>query len=62
MFFFNLVFWLLGMLLAGVGLYASIDKWHSGESFKLDNVFDVLFNLSFLIVIIGGIIFIVRVF
>ena len=59
MFFFNFLFWLLGLLLSGVGLYAVFDKWHSGESFKLDNAFDVLFNLALLLVIVGGIVFIV---
>ncbi len=59
MFFFNLVFWLLGALLVGVGVWASFDKWKSGESFKLDNVFDILFNLALLLIIVGGIIFVV---
>ncbi len=59
MFFFNFVFFLLGALLVGVGVYASFDKWASGEGFKLDNVFDVLFNLALLLVIVGGIVFIV---
>ncbi len=59
MFFFNFVFWILGMLLVGVGLYASFDKWTSGEGFKLDNVFDVLFNLSLLLIIVGSVVFIV---
>ena len=45
MFFCNFLFWLLGLLLVGVGVYAILDKWSSGEGFKLENVFDVIFNL-----------------
>lgn len=59
MFFCNFIVWLFGALLVGVGIYAVLDKWHSGEGFKLENVFDVLFNLAFLIIILGGIVFIV---
>ena len=60
MFFFNFLFWLLGALLVAVGLYALFDKWTSGEGFKLDNVIDILFNLAFVLVIVGAIVFIVR--
>jgi hypothetical protein len=38
-----------------VGVYATLDKWSSGEVFKLDTIFDVMFNLGFLLIIIGGI-------
>ena len=37
---------MLGFLLVGVGVYAILDKWSSGEGFKLENVFDVIFNLG----------------
>ena len=62
MFFFNFLFWLMGALLAGIGCYAVVDKWASGEGFRLENVFDIIFNLAFLLVIIGGIVFIVSTF
>jgi len=42
-----------------VGVYAVLDKWSSGEGFKLENVFDVIFNLAFLMVIVGGVVFVV---
>ncbi len=38
-----------------MGVYATLDKWSSGEVFKLDTIFDVMFNLGFLLIIIGGI-------
>jgi len=59
MFFFNFLFWLSGLLLAAIGVYAALDKWSSGEAFKLQTIFDVMFNIGFLLIIIGGIIFIV---
>lgn len=59
MFFFNFLFWLMGGLLVAVGTYAIIDNWKSGDGLRLENLFDVIFNLGFLMVIIGGVIFIV---
>ena len=49
-------------LLMGIGCYAVVDKWASGEGFRLENVFDIIFNLAFLLIIIGGIVFIVSIF
>merc|ERR1719150_2657110 len=59
MFFFNFIFWLMGLLLIGIGIYAIMDKWSSGEAFKLETIFDVIFNIGFLLLIIGFIVFIV---
>lgn len=59
MFLFNFMFWVSGLMLMAVGVYATLDKWSSGEVFKLDTIFDVMFNLGFLLIIIGGIVFIV---
>jgi len=59
MFFFNFLFWLSGLLLLGIGVYAALDKWSSGEAFKLNTIFDVMFNIGFLLMITGGIVFLV---
>lgn len=59
MFAFNFVFWMFGAVLIGVGAYAAIENWKQGQSFRLENVFDVIFNLAFLLVILGGVVFIV---
>jgi len=59
MFFFNFIFWLMGLLLMGIGIYAIMDKWSSGEAFKLETIFDVIFNIGFLLLLIGFIVFIV---
>jgi len=47
------------LLLVAVGVYAALDKWSSGEAFKLETIFDVMFNIGFLLMIIGGIVFII---
>lgn len=49
----------MGALLMAIGIYAMVDKWKSGEGFQLENVFDILFNLAFIMLIIGSIIFVV---
>lgn len=59
MFMFNFLFWLMGVLLLGIGTYAVIDKWASGEGFRMENVYDIIFNLAFLLIICGGVISIV---
>ncbi|OWR43377.1 putative tetraspanin, partial [Danaus plexippus plexippus] len=58
-FVLNFVFWLFGGLLIGVGLYAFIDKWQAMGQVKLETVYDVLLNISLLIALLGGIVFIV---
>lgn len=50
------------VLLNGIGVYAVIDKWTSGEGFRLDNVYDVIFNLAFLLIIVGSVVSIVSPF
>jgi len=59
MFLFNFLFWLVGALLIAVGTYAVLDRWSSGEVFRLETIFDILFNVGFLLIIVGGIVFIV---
>ncbi|CAG9118587.1 hypothetical protein JYU34_019517 [Plutella xylostella] len=58
-FVLNFIFWLFGGLLIGVGLYAFIDKWQATGLIKLDTVYDVMLNISLLIAILGGVVFIV---
>ncbi|KAI5641019.1 tetraspanin family domain-containing protein [Phthorimaea operculella] len=58
-FVLNFIFWLFGGLLIGVGLYAFIDKWQATGLIKLDTVYDVMLNISLLIALLGGVVFIV---
>jgi len=50
---------LLGGLLIGVGLYAFVDKWQVTGLMKVETVYDVILNISLVMVIAGGVIFIV---
>ena len=45
----------MNLFAAQIGVYAALDKWSSGEAFKLKTIFDVMFNIGFLLIIIGGI-------
>ena len=36
-------------------MYATLDKWTNGEVLSLETIYDVLFNLAFLLIIIGGV-------
>lgn len=60
MFFFNFLFWILGGLLVGVGLYAFVDKWvSSGGRVTVENAFDVLLNIALVMIIVGSVVFVV---
>lgn len=50
---------LFGGLLIGIGLYAFVDKWQLTGWVKLENVYDVILNISLVMVIMGGVVFIV---
>lgn len=50
---------LFGGLLIGIGLYAFVDKWQLTGWVRLETVYDVILNVSLVMVIMGGIIFIV---
>jgi tetraspanin-33 len=53
-----IVFQLMGALLVAIGLYAFVDKWQTIGSVKLTNIYDVVLNLSLVLIIMGGIIFV----
>ena len=36
-----------------------MDRWSSGEAFKFETIFDVIFNVGFLLLLIGFVVFIV---
>lgn len=58
-FMLNFVFWLFGGLLIGVGLYAFVDKWQATGSVRVENVYDVILNISLVMVIAGAVVFVV---
>ncbi|XP_026273811.1 tetraspanin-33 [Frankliniella occidentalis] len=58
-FFLNFIFWLFGGLLIGIGLYAFVDKWQDKEFVKVENIYDVILNVSLVMILAGGVVFIV---
>lgn len=43
----------------GIGLYAFVDKWQLTGWVKLETVYDVVLNISLVMVIMGAVVFIV---
>ncbi|KAH8394348.1 hypothetical protein KR215_008874 [Drosophila sulfurigaster] len=59
-FMLNFMFWLFGGLLLGIGIYAFMDKWIEANGLvKLENIYDVVLNISLVMIITGIVIFIV---
>ncbi|KAL7301909.1 hypothetical protein TKK_0005506 [Trichogramma kaykai] len=58
-FMLNFIFWLFGGLLIGVGLYAFVDKWHMTGSLRVENVYDIVLNISLVMIIAGAVVFVV---
>lgn len=56
---FYFIVQLFGVLLIGVGLYAFVDKWQATGSVRIENVYDVVLNISLVMVIAGGVVFVV---
>lgn len=57
-FFLNFMFWLFGGLLIGVGFYAFIEKWEA-NIVRVETIYDVILNIALVIMISGGVVFIV---
>lgn len=58
-FLLNFIFWLFGGLLIGIGLYSGLDKFQATGFVKLDTYYDIILNVSIVMVLSGGIVFIV---
>lgn len=59
-FMLNFIFWLFGGLLLGIGVYAFMDKWNDSNGWvKLENIYDVVLNISLVMIIAGIVIFVV---
>ncbi|EDW00405.1 tetraspanin-33 [Drosophila grimshawi] len=59
-FILNFLFWLFGGLLLGIGIYAFMDKWEDANGWvKLETIYDVVLNISLVMIITGIVIFIV---
>lgn len=42
-----------------MGLYAFVDKWQATGSVRVENVYDVVLNISLVMIIAGGVVFVV---
>ncbi|XP_023169427.1 tetraspanin-33 [Drosophila hydei] len=59
-FILNFMFWLFGGLLLGIGVYAFKIKWEESNGWvKLENIYDVILNISLVMIITGIVIFVV---
>lgn len=59
-FLLNFIFWLFGGLLLAIGVYAFMDKLKDGNGWvRLDTVYDVMFNISLVMIIMGVVVFVV---
>ncbi|KAL5016111.1 hypothetical protein ScPMuIL_005700 [Solemya velum] len=57
LFFFNFVFWLVGGVMVGIGVWAWIEKnrfYHK----EIEDIYDVVFDLSIIFLVLGIIIFV----
>lgn len=43
----------------GVGFYAFIDKWQITGSVRVENIYDIVLNISLIMIIAGAVVFIV---
>lgn len=53
------MFWLLGGIFIGIGLYSGLDKFQTTGIIKLQTYYDILLNISIVLCLMGGIVFIV---
>lgn len=53
------MFWLFGGILIGVGLYSFLDKFKATGLIKVDTYYDVILNISIVLLVAGVIVFIV---
>lgn len=58
-FLLNFIFWLFGGLLIGIGFYAFLDKFQATGLIRIDTFYDILLNISLVMILMGAIIFVV---
>lgn len=58
-FFLNFIIWLCGGILIAIGCYALLDKWQATGSVRVESIYDVVLNISLVLIITGGVVFVV---
>ncbi|KAG8173702.1 hypothetical protein JTE90_013921, partial [Oedothorax gibbosus] len=59
LFFFNLVFWLVGGSLIAIGGWSFFEEYHYKGLPEVNNAFELFVHLSVVIMVVGGIVFII---
>uniref|UniRef100_A0A6P6Y595 Tetraspanin n=1 Tax=Dermatophagoides pteronyssinus TaxID=6956 RepID=A0A6P6Y595_DERPT len=57
LFFFNLLFWLIGTTLISLGVWSFLEEYNQYNLFKLNNIFDFFLHISVALILSGTIIF-----
>ncbi|XP_030373834.1 tetraspanin-33-like [Scaptodrosophila lebanonensis] len=58
-FLLNFLFWLFGGILLGIGIYAFMDKWEANGWVRVETIYDVVLNISLVMIITGIVVFVV---
>jgi len=57
MFFINFMIWIVGLLMVAIGLWAFLDKYNTQGIVKVQTAFDIILDLSIVLIVVGGLIF-----
>ncbi|XP_027193832.1 tetraspanin-33-like [Dermatophagoides pteronyssinus] len=58
LFFFNLIVWIFGCLLIGLGAWSFLEEYSDNTAIHVRTVIDLLLNISLFIIVFGSIVFI----
>ncbi|RWS15943.1 tetraspanin-5-like protein [Dinothrombium tinctorium] len=62
LFFFNLIFWLIGGSLIGLGIYSFLVEYSETNLPKVQSILDIVFHVSITLIIVGIVVFSMSLF